>query len=93
MLLSTHSHTSHLLHCCFHSLLRLGNCLLCHGSGEVFVVPFVLNSLTMCAAVRAANWSTQPQRDGSSEWKTPRVWYCSSHFGQTDEAEEHRASP
>ena len=51
MLLSTHSHTSHLLHCCFHSLLRLGNCLLCHGSGEVFVVPLVLNSLTMCAAV------------------------------------------
>ena len=51
MLFSTHSHTSHLLHCCFHSLLRLGNCLLCHGSGEVFVVPLVLNSLTMCAAV------------------------------------------
>ena len=51
MLFSTHSHTSHLLHCCFHSVLRLGNCLLCHGSGEVFVVPLVLNSLTMCAAV------------------------------------------
>ena len=50
MLFSTHSHTSHLLHC-FHSVLRLGNCLLCHGSGEVFVVPLVLNSLTMCAAV------------------------------------------
>ena len=51
MLFSTHSHTSHLLHCCFHSVLRLGDCLLCHGSGEVFVVPLVLNSLTMCAAV------------------------------------------
>ena len=51
MLFSTHSHTSHLLHCCLHSVLRLGYCLLCHGSGEVFVVPLVLNSLTMCAAV------------------------------------------
>ena len=51
MVFSTHSHTSHLLHCCFHSLLRLGNCLLCHGSGDVFVVPLVLDSLTMCAAV------------------------------------------
>ena len=51
MLFSTHSHTSHLLHCCFHCVLRLGNCLLCHGSGEVFVVTLFLNSLTMCAAV------------------------------------------
>ena len=51
MLFSTHSHTSHLLHCCFYSVLRLGNCLLCHGSGEVFVVTLFLNSLTMCAAV------------------------------------------
>ena len=48
---STHSHTSHLLHCCFHCGLRLGNCLLCHGSGEVIVVTLFLNSLTMCAAV------------------------------------------
>ena len=32
----TYSHTSHLLHCCFHCVLWLGDCLLCHGSGEVF---------------------------------------------------------
>ena len=108
MLFSTHSHTSHLLHCCCHSVLRLGNCLLCLGSGEVFVVPLVLDSLTMgtfwwarshasgaglVRDLRAANWWTQPQRDGSSEWKTPRVWYCSSHFAQNGEAEEHPASP
>ena len=42
---------------------------------------------------RAANWSTQPQHDGSSEWKTPRVWDCSSHFAQNDEVKEHPASP
>ena len=33
------------------------------------------------------------QHDGSSEWKTPRVWDCSSHFSQNGEAEDHPASP
>ena len=42
---------------------------------------------------RAANWSTQPQHHGSSEWKTPRMWDCSSHSAKNDEAEEHPASP
>ena len=116
MLFSTHSHTSHLLHCCFHSVLRLGNCLLCHGSGEVFVGSLFLNSLT-CAQLsvkkrlptsswarshasgaglvrdpRAAKWSTQPQHDGSTEWKTPRAWDCNSHFAQSGKDEEHPAS-
>ena len=27
---------------------------------------------------RAVNWSIQPQHDGSNEWRTPRVWNCSS---------------
>ena len=30
---------------------------------------------------------------GSSEWKTPRVWDCSSHFAQKGAAEDHPASP
>ena len=36
MLFSTYSHTSHLLYCCFHCVLRSGDCLLCHGSVKVF---------------------------------------------------------
>ena len=52
MLFSTYSHTSHLLYCCFHCVLRLCDCLLCHGSGEVFapIVSLFLNSLTMGTA-------------------------------------------
>ena len=34
---------------------------------------------------RAVNWSTQPQHDGSNEWRTPRVWDYSSHCPQNDE--------
>ena len=36
MLFSIYSPTSHLLYCCFHCVLRSGDCLLFHGSGEVF---------------------------------------------------------
>ena len=118
MLFSTYSHTSHLLHRCFHCVLRLGDCLLCFGSGEVFAPTCFLSSILGPRAQRqkswlptfwwarshasgagfvrdprAANWSTQKQHDGSSEWKAPRVWDCSSHFVQNGEAEEHPASP
>ena len=82
-------------------LHRLPNCLfsviMCPAVSEEAAAPSILvgaQPRLRCWTrdLRATNWSTQPQRDGSSEWKTPRVWDCSSHFAQIGEAEgtQHR---
>ena len=89
---------------CSNCLHRLPNCLLsvmimCAAVSEEAAASDILvgaQPRIRCWA-RARSSSSElvdtAQRDGSSEWKMPRVWDCSSHFAQNGEAEEHPASP
>ena len=89
---------------CFNCLHRSPNCLLsllimCAAVSEEAAASDILvgaQPRTMCWT-RARSLSSElvdtATARGASEWRTPRVWDCSSHFAQNDEAEEHRASP